>query len=147
MIFGIGSNQMDICTQLGRIRQYCAKQLYNRGYLQNEFRSDHFQHLWVVHFPLFEMSKSNTITSTHHPFTAPTPASLPILQNYLSQPTCEYRKSQLLSIQAEHFDLVCNGWELGGGSMRIHDAKLQSSVLKQVLQLPPQQVKISIPYI
>jgi aspartyl-tRNA synthetase len=81
----------------------------------------------------------------HHPFTAPHIDDEPILKNLITylqtqqslHPTISYRSlpiplsmiSQLPNIRGQHYDLVCNGIELGGGSIRIHDSQLQSSIL------------------
>lgn len=87
--------------------------------------------LWITHFPLFTPSSSFTtntqlLTSTHHPFTSPhTPNDVSILS---TQPHLAL---------ADHYDLVLNGVELGGGSRRIHHAPLQLYILRDILQLPP----------
>ena len=64
------------------------------------------------------------IRSTHHPFTAPEAEDL------------KYLDSDPLSVKAQHYDLVVNGVELGGGSVRIHDADLQYHILKEIIQVP-----------
>ncbi|CAD5224702.1 unnamed protein product [Bursaphelenchus okinawaensis] len=87
-------------------------------------RSSGFEFLWVVDFPLFRM-EDGSFHSSHHPFTAPTPADLQKLKD----------EEDLLDIKALHYDLVMNGAELGGGSVRIHNSELQKHVIN-LLQLP-----------
>lgn len=96
-----------------------------------------FDFLWIVDFPLFSpLSDSEPgqggaagIASTHHPFTAPkTAADVDLL---LTDPT---------QAVADHYDLVVNGVELGGGSRRIHDARVQELVFRDILQMPPERL-------
>ena len=72
---------------------------------------------WVVDFPMFEMANSGQITPLHHPFTAP-------------RCSIEELKENPLLALTDAYDVVLNGTELGGGSVRIHDHKMQSAVLK-----------------
>ncbi|KAL4885578.1 tRNA synthetases class II-domain-containing protein [Aspergillus karnatakaensis] len=96
-----------------------------------------FDFLWVVDFPLFSPSSESEpgqggsagISSTHHPFTAPKNAA--DVDLLLTDPT---------KVVADHYDLVVNGVELGGGSRRIHDAAVQEIVLRDVLQVPPERL-------
>ena len=98
-----------------------------------EHQANEFKFLWVTDFPLFSPDfhdKSDPgqggvagIRSTHHPFTAPNVDDFPHLQ------------TKPLTVKAQHYDLVVNGVELGGGSVRIHDADLQYYVLKEILQV------------
>ncbi|KAL1965878.1 hypothetical protein VTN77DRAFT_5011 [Rasamsonia byssochlamydoides] len=96
-----------------------------------------FDFLWVVDFPLFSPSNESEpgqggaagIASTHHPFTAPkTAADVDLL---LTDPT---------RAVADHYDLVVNGVELGGGSRRIHDARVQELVFRDILKMPPERL-------
>ncbi|KAH7100340.1 tRNA synthetases class II-domain-containing protein [Auriculariales sp. MPI-PUGE-AT-0066] len=87
--------------------------------------------LWVTEFPLFTHADEDKDalahgrwSSSHHPFTAPMVEDLPLLE------AGEYAK-----IRGQHFDLVLNGFEIGGGSVRIHDAAMQERVMRDVLQL------------
>lgn len=73
--------------------------------------------LWVVDFPMFELDSDGQLTSLHHPFTAPT----------LNVGELREDPTRALS---RAYDMVLNGTELGGGSIRIHDAEMQSAVLK-----------------
>ncbi|KAJ6044850.1 uncharacterized protein N7446_003044 [Penicillium canescens] len=96
-----------------------------------------FDFLWVVDFPLFSPSSDSEpgqggaagISSTHHPFTAPkTPADVDLL---LTDPT---------QAVADHYDLVVNGVELGGGSRRIHDAAVQEFIFRDILKMPAERL-------
>ena len=73
--------------------------------------------LWVVDFPMFELDSDGQLTSLHHPFTAPTLN----VEELREDPTRALSRA---------YDMVLNGTELGGGSIRIHDAEMQSAVLK-----------------
>jgi aspartyl-tRNA synthetase len=76
-----------------------------------------FAFCWVVGFPLFERdAESGALQSTHHPFTAPAPGQEALLE------------SDPLAMRAQHYDLVLNGFELGSGSVRIHDADFQHRI-------------------
>ncbi len=86
-----------------------------------------FRFLWVTDFPMFEWSEEDgRWTAVHHPFTRPTPESEDLLE---SDPGAAL---------AVAYDLVGNGEELGGGSLRIHEAELQARVF-DILQLTPEQ--------
>lgn len=98
---------------LGRIRADCIKMLYGN-------RETCFH--WIVDFPLFLPTENNGLESSHHPFTCPKS----------SDETLLYTDPK--SVFGEHFDLVINGQEVGGGSMRIHDANMQEFVLREILR-------------
>ncbi|KAL3473436.1 tRNA synthetases class II-domain-containing protein [Aspergillus californicus] len=97
-----------------------------------------FDFHWIVDFPLFSPSTEAEpgqggaagLSSTHHPFTAPKSAA--DVDMLLEDPT---------KVVADHYDLVVNGVELGGGSRRIHDAAVQEFVLRDVLQMPVERLK------
>ena len=83
--------------------------------------------LWIVDFPLFEWSdEEQRLMATHHPFTMPNPDDIPLLED---QPE---------KVRAVAYDFVCNGVELGGGSLRIHDGKLQEKMF-QILGFTPER--------
>lgn len=73
---------------------------------------------WVLDFPLFEKTKDREISSSHHPFTAPKDEDLPLLDKNPMQ------------VRSWQHDLVCNGYEVGGGSIRITDPKVQKKVFE-----------------
>lgn len=86
---------------------------------------------WITDFPLFELSDKNEIKSSHHPFTSPITTDI------------EQLKSQnLLDILSRSYDLVINGYEVGGGSIRIHNYDLQMWILKDCLKLS--QIEIDV---
>ncbi|EDV99300.1 aspartate--tRNA ligase, mitochondrial [Drosophila grimshawi] len=87
-----------------------------------------YRFLWVVDFPLFERNPTtNKLESVHHPFTAPLVEDLDKFAT-----SCD----NLETIRSEAYDLVLNGQEVGGGSMRIHDRDMQQFILEQVLKIP-----------
>jgi aspartyl-tRNA synthetase len=124
---------LNACEILGRIRLYCADVLKSRGKLA--FPANRFDFLWVVDFPLLAFDKEqNRWYSSHHPFTAPMPEDVPLL-------TSDPRK-----VRGQHYDIVVNGVELGGGSIRIHQPQLQKLVFEQVLQIPADVVQARFGY-
>lgn len=88
---------------------------------------DEFKCLWIIDFPLFEWSdEEQRLMSTHHPFTMPNPDDIPLLDTHPEQ------------VRAKAYDFVCNGVELGGGSLRIHDGKLQEQMFR-ILGFTPEK--------
>lgn len=86
-----------------------------------------FECLWIVDFPLFEWSdEEQRLMSTHHPFTMPNPEDIPLLETHPE------------NVRANAYDFVCNGVELGGGSLRIHDGQLQEKMFK-ILGFTPEK--------
>lgn len=76
-----------------------------------------FECLWIIDFPLFEWSdEEQRLMATHHPFTMPNPDDIPLLDEHPER------------VRAKAYDFVCNGIEVGGGSLRIHDSKLQEKM-------------------
>ena len=88
---------------------------------------DKFECLWIVDFPLFEWSdEEQRLMATHHPFTMPNPDDIPLLDEHPEQ------------VRAKAYDFVCNGIEVGGGSLRIHDGKLQAKMF-DILGFSPER--------
>ena len=88
-----------------------------------------FKCLWIVDFPLFEWSdEEQRLMATHHPFTMPHPDDIPLLDEHPER------------VRAKAYDFVCNGIEVGGGSLRIHDTKLQERMF-EVLGFTPERAK------
>ena len=88
---------------------------------------DKFVCLWIVDFPLFEWSdEEQRPMATHHPFTMPNPDDIPLLD------------TDPAKVRAVAYDFVCNGVEVGGGSLRIHDGKLQEKMF-QILGFTPER--------
>nr|CAD7591183.1 unnamed protein product [Timema genevievae] len=112
LLLGVGSEQQ-VLELLGRTRVELADQLESRGL---KVRESGFHFLWVVDFPLF-VAGEGALESTHHPFTQPHPDDVHLLGQ------------EPLKVRSLHYDLVLNGCEVGGGSVRIHDPLLQGQVL------------------
>jgi aspartyl-tRNA synthetase len=92
-------------------------------------KKDQWNFLWVVDFPMFDFSEEfNRIQAMHHPFTSPKKADLDILE------------SDPMKVKSDAYDLVLNGYELGGGSIRIHDPELQKRIFK-VLKISDEDAK------
>lgn len=86
-----------------------------------------FECLWIIDFPLFEWSdEEQRLMSTHHPFTMPNPDDIPLLDTHPER------------VRAKAYDFVCNGVEVGGGSLRIHDGKLQEKMFR-ILGFTPER--------
>lgn len=81
--------------------------------------------LWIVDFPLFMKNNQNQLESVHHPFTAPHPDDIEFLQT----------PDKHTTIRSQAYDLVLNGQEIGGGSIRIHNAIQQKKVLCDILKI------------
>lgn len=88
-----------------------------------------FKCLWIVDFPLFEWSdEEQRLMATHHPFTMPNPDDIPLLDEHPER------------VRAKAYDFVCNGVEVGGGSLRIHDTQLQEKMF-EVLGFTPERAE------
>jgi aspartyl-tRNA synthetase len=125
---------LNACEILGRIRLYCADVLKGQGKLT--MAADRFDFLWVVDFPLLSFDKEqNRWYSSHHPFTAPVAEDVPLL------------KSEPKKVRGQHYDIVVNGVELGGGSIRIHQPEVQKSIFEEILQIPPEMVTARFGYL
>ena len=116
ILLGAGDKQI-VNQSLDRVRQYIAKDL-------NLIDKSKWNFLWVTDFPMFERNEEeNRYEALHHPFCSP--------KNIKSKDS-ENLKKEIESSTANAYDLVLNGLELGGGSLRIHEANLQREVLKTV---------------
>ena len=121
------------CEILGKIRLYCADVLKAQGKLS--IPADRFDFLWVIEFPLLGFDREqNRWYSSHHPFTAPVAEDIPLL------------KSDPKKVRGQHYDIVVNGVELGGGSIRIHQPAVQKTVFEDLLQIPPEMVTARFGY-
>jgi aspartyl-tRNA synthetase len=124
---------LSACEILGKIRLYCAELLRNQGKL--DIPSNRFDFLWVVDFPLLSFDKEqNRWYSSHHPFTAPVAEDIPLL------------KSEPKKVRGQHYDIVVNGVELGGGSIRIHQPDVQKTIFEEILQLSAEVVESRFGY-
>ncbi|KAG8682346.1 hypothetical protein FRC08_015021 [Ceratobasidium sp. 394] len=124
------SPDMGGSTPLGRQR-LAIKDLAEQTGAYTPPTTPHF--LWITEFPLFTSADSDKeflargrLSSTHHPFTAPMTEDVQNLMN-----------GRAREVRGQHYDLVLNGIEIGGGSVRVHDPTLQRFIFEQVLQLSP----------
>ena len=109
-------------TQLCALRLHVAELLGLRD-------PKKFAPLWVVDFPMFEWDdETERYYAMHHPFTSPKPEDVP------------YLESDPGRVRANAYDFVCNGTEIGGGSIRIHDAQLQALIFK-ILGFTPEKAQ------
>ena len=115
-----GDNANKVRTQLCALRLEMGERLGLRD-------KNKFECLWIVDFPLFEWSdEEQRLMATHHPFTMPNPDDIPLLEEHPER------------VRAKAYDFVCNGIEVGGGSLRIHDGKLQEKMFK-ILGFTPER--------
>jgi aspartyl-tRNA synthetase len=133
MLFFAAAPWEKACAILGRIRLEAAALLQKRGKLT--IRADDWQFLWVVDFPLMSHDEAeNRYVATHHPFTAPVPED------------AAYLDTDPKKVRGQHYDVVLNGMELGGGSIRIHDPVVQKKIFEDVLKIPADVVESRFGY-
>ncbi|KAI9488798.1 tRNA synthetases class II-domain-containing protein [Zychaea mexicana] len=110
-------------TLMGRVRLHLANMLQEKGLLNLD--PNMFKFLWIESFPLFSPDEQSIRTwqATHHPFTAPFDQDIPLLT------------TEPARVRGQHYDLVLNGMEIGGGSIRIHSPVMQRFIFDNVLQL------------
>jgi aspartyl-tRNA synthetase len=107
MIFFVGDNLNVVCDSLGRLRNHFAKE-------QGLVSGDEYKFLWVTDFPLLTFDEDEKrYMAMHHPFTSPYPDDIELLEK------------DPLEVRAMAYDLVLNGSEVGGGSIRIHRGDIQ----------------------
>ncbi|MCQ2607525.1 MAG: aspartate--tRNA ligase [Bacteroidales bacterium] len=117
-----GDDAMKTRKQLCELRLEVANQLGLRD-------KDKFACLWVVDFPMYEWSEEEgRLMAMHHPFTSPKPEDVPLLD------------TDPASVRANAYDMVINGVEVGGGSIRIHDSQLQAKIFK-ILGFTPEKAQ------
>ena len=114
MVFLMAGEREHVLNLMGALRLELARR-------ENWIPAGKWNMLWVVNFPLFEFSaEENRWVSRHHPFTSPTEADMGILE---SNPG---------AVHAQAYDLVLNGTEIGGGSIRIHRSDVQARIFKSL---------------
>ncbi|MCB9499544.1 MAG: aspartate--tRNA ligase [Erysipelotrichaceae bacterium] len=119
---GSGNDKHNVCFGVGALRSMMAKKL-------NLIKPNTFDLLWVVHFPLFEKSEeTGEIVAVHHPFTRPCDEDLSKL------------RTDPFNVYAYAYDIVINGYEAGGGSLRIYDQKVQQEIF-EILGLTPERIQ------
>jgi aspartyl-tRNA synthetase len=107
-------------------------------------REDEFRLLWVVDFPLFEYAEEeNRWVARHHPFTSPKPEDIPVMigNSPVIKDPRKYLEHPYYHIKANAYDLVLNGNELGGGSIRIHQRALQEKMFA-ALGMTPEEAQM-----
>jgi aspartyl-tRNA synthetase len=133
MVFFAAAPWEKACAILGRIRLECSALLQKRGKLI--VPANQWNFLWVVDFPLMSYDEEkNQYVATHHPFTSPVPEDVALLD------------SDPKKVRGQHYDVVLNGMELGGGSIRIHQPALQKKVFEDVLKIPADVVESRFGY-
>jgi len=106
------ANEATVNQSMDHLRRLIAKE-------RHLIDPNHFEFLWVVDFPLFEWdADAGHPSSVHHPFTLPHPDDVHLLE------------SDPLKVRSLSYDIIINGYEVGGGSQRIHDAFIQEKVFK-----------------
>ncbi|MCP4604964.1 MAG: aspartate--tRNA ligase [Proteobacteria bacterium] len=111
-LFLSDSNPAVARTSAGRLRSHLGKSL-------GLYDPESFGFVWVTNFPMFEGDKeTGKLVAMHHPFTSPNPEDLHLLE------------TDPLKVRARAYDIVINGQEVGGGSIRIHDQEIQSRIFR-----------------
>lgn len=117
-----GTEPNKVRVQLGTLRLELARQLGLR-------KPDEFACLWVIDFPMYEWSdEEQRLMAMHHPFTSPKKEDIPLMD------------TDPIKVRANAYDMVINGNEVGGGSIRIHDAQLQEKTF-EVLGFTPEEAQ------
>lgn len=126
ILFLMSGDQEATRIQLGTLRLELARR-------HDLYAEDKFSALWVVDFPLLEWDEeTGRFYAKHHPFTSPKQEDIPKMSST--------DRSTLESIRADAYDLVINGSEIGGGSIRIHDRDLQEKAFR-LLQFTPEEAE------
>jgi aspartyl-tRNA synthetase len=117
-----GEDAMKVRKQLCELRLEMGQRMGLRP-------KDQYSCLWIVDFPMYEWSdEEQRLMAMHHPFTSPKPEDVPLLDTDPAR------------VRANAYDMVINGVEVGGGSIRIHDAKLQQKIF-EILGFTPEQAQ------
>jgi aspartyl-tRNA synthetase len=122
LVLMIADDFLNSCRVLGILRKYLGCRL-------NMIKKDQFEFIWVCDFPLFEWDENEKrLTPMHHPFTAP------------DEETKKFLDSDPIKVNSMVYDIVLNGEEIGGGSIRINDIELQKKIFK-ILNLDDESIK------
>ncbi|MGE4550114.1 MAG: aspartate--tRNA ligase, partial [Opitutales bacterium] len=133
IIFFAAGEWKACCNILGRIRLESAILLEKREKLVRG--PTDWKFLWVIDFPLMTRDEEHgRYVASHHPFTSPVPEDIALLD------------SDPKKVRGQHYDIVLNGVELGGGSIRIHQPDLQKKVFEDILEIPPDLVQSRFGY-
>ncbi|MDI6891839.1 MAG: aspartate--tRNA ligase [Actinomycetota bacterium] len=124
----VAADKGKACEILGMLRERLAREL-------NLVDKGEFKFVWIIDFPLFEYDEEEKrLKPHHHPFAMPTRDSIPLL------------RKDPLAAKAYAYDLVVNGVEIGGGSLRIHDRKLQDKIF-HLLGLSTEDIKVKFGFL
>ena len=126
IFFGAGEKET-VWDYMGRLRLELADRLFEKGLLVKT----HWSPLWVTDFPMFEKKEDGKLAAMHHPFTAPKPS------DWRKYKAGEISKDELTT---NSYDLVLNGVEVGGGSIRIHDFEMQQEIF-ELLELSTEEIE------
>ncbi|MBN2068165.1 MAG: aspartate--tRNA ligase [Opitutales bacterium] len=133
MVFFAATEWERACSILGRVRTDCAALLVKRERM--ELDPKQFNFLWVIDFPLMMFDEEeNRYVASHHPFTSPVEEDVPLLE------------TDPKAVRGQHYDCVLNGWEIAGGSIRIHQPDLQKKVFEDILKIPADVVESRFGY-
>ena len=123
-----GEDAMKVRKQLCELRLEMGSRMGLRD--KNKFSC-----LWVIDFPMYEWSdEEQRLMAMHHPFTSPKPEDIPLLDTDPAR------------VRANAYDMVINGVEVGGGSIRIHDAQLQQKIF-EILGFTPEQAQLKFGFL
>ncbi|MDD3262578.1 MAG: aspartate--tRNA ligase [Candidatus Absconditabacteria bacterium] len=139
LLFQVGEWE-DVTKYLGMLRTKLIQDLESLKDKENEVSFAH-----IVDFPLFETGSDGSLGAVHHPFTKPKDEDIPFVKALGKKMSeggvmTEEDKQKLLSIKADCFDIIFNGSEAGGGSIRIHDRELQHAIFA-ILGLSEKQIQ------
>lgn len=117
-----------VADQLPRVNQGLDHLRRRIARDRNLIKPGHYEFLWVTDFPLFSWNdEEHRLDSEHHPFTSPHPEDIHLMDE------------APLKVRSSGYDLVLNGYEVGGGSQRIHDSELQQKIF-ELLKLTPEEL-------
>lgn len=126
IVFFIADRNKITHDSMNALRQHLGKRL---GMIRNEYNFS-----WVTDFPLFERDEHGALTSSHHPFTAPRTEDIPKLEQSPDE------------ITSTSYDIVLNGYELGSGSIRIHQTELQAKIFR-ILGITDDEAKLKFGFL
>ncbi len=134
VIFFSADKREMVYKVLGSLRLHIGKKY-------NLINTENFDVFWVVDFPLMEWDKEEKrFVSLHHPFTSPREEDISLLKKALEVEDLEEKKKLVHSVRARAYDLVINGYEVGGGSIRIHRREVQELVFR-LLQISDMEAR------
>ena len=128
LILIVAHNRKIVNESLGVLRVEVAKRM-------DLINTDIYDFVWITRFPLLEYNEeAKRLEAVHHPFTAPVEEDLPILEDYPEK------------VRARSYDLVLNGAEIGGGSVRIHDLAIQQKMFS-ILGILPEEAQLKFGFL